>query len=86
MAADPFAAKTVDLDSTSAEYDAITPNDGADLAKVTRGLIIQTGGAVKVTRPDGVAVTLSLPAGQLSLRIARLWATGTTATGFTGLW
>jgi hypothetical protein len=63
----------------------ITPNDGADLAVTVRGLIVATAGAVKITNAAGNTVTLTLPAGQFSLGIKRVWSSGTTATGLTGL-
>ena len=64
----------------------VTPDDGTDLTDVTRGIIIAVGGTVKFTLLDGTAVTVTLPAGQFSIRVARVWATGTTATGITALW
>lgn len=78
---DDFSSLATGLDSPSAVYDAITPNDGADLAKVTRGIGVQNAGNLKVTRPDGTAVTIAVPAGVLPIRAARVWSTGTTATG-----
>lgn len=61
---------------------AITPSDAADLAEVTLNLYVSTAGAVKATMFDGSVVTYAnLAAGRHPLRIKRLWATGTTATG-----
>ena len=67
------------------DYFPITPADGADLSVTVRALVIAVGGDVKVTKPNGDAVTLTLPAGQFSGRVVRVWSTGTTATGITGL-
>lgn len=71
----------------SAAY-AVTPNDGADLPSTAFGLYIGTGGTLKVdcghVGSDGERVTVSfaaVAAGFLPLRVRRVWATGTTATG-----
>lgn len=61
---------------------AVTPNDSTDLAEVTLALWISVAGAVKVTMLDGTVVTYaSLAAGRHPLRVKRVWATGTAATG-----
>lgn len=62
-----------------------TPNDSADLPEVTRGLIVGTGGDVRLTDPDGVTDTFALSAGVYPVRVKRVWATGTTATGLIGV-
>lgn len=67
------------------DYFPITPADGADLSVTVRALVIAVGGDVKVTKPNGDAVTLTLPAGATPIRVVRVWSTGTTATGITGL-
>lgn len=66
----------------------ITPNDGADnLPANTRGIIVGVGGDIKFTFADGTtAVITGVPAMVLPLCDAtRLWATGTTASGFIAL-
>ncbi len=61
---------------------AVTPADGTDLAEVTVNLYIGTAGAAKLTMYDGSVVTYAaLAAGRHPLRVKRVWATGTTATG-----
>lgn len=67
------------------DYFAITPNDGADLAYETREIIVATGGTLAVQKRNGDAVILTLPAGRFALVIKRVLATGTTATGLTGV-
>jgi hypothetical protein len=62
-----------------------TPNDGVDLAYVTRALIVGVDGNVKITDPDDVTDTYALTAGQWSIRVKRVWLTGTTATGLIGI-
>lgn len=66
---------------------AITPNDTTDLPKLTRGLLVGTTGAVRVTMLSGAVLTLpSLAAGVIhSLQVTRVHSTGTTATGIFGL-
>lgn len=65
----------------------VTPNDGADLAKVTEGLFIGAAGNVAVVMQDGSSVTFTgLAAGVVHrLSVKRVLATGTTATGIVGL-
>lgn len=66
---------------------AITPNDGVDLATVTRGIYIGVAGSVKVTMADGTVVTFSnVPTGIFPIGAARVWATGTTATSLIGVY
>ena len=65
----------------------ITPDDGADLPKVTRGLMVATAGDVAVKFKSGDTLTLPglTPGVVYPLRVARVMATGTTATGLKGL-
>lgn len=67
------------------DYFPITPNDNVDLPIATREIIIATGGALAVQKLSGDAVTLTLPAGRFALVVKRVLATGTTATGLTGV-
>lgn len=61
---------------------AVTPSDSTDLSEVTLALYIGTAGAAKLTLMDGSVVTYAaLAAGRHPLRVKRVWATGTTATG-----
>lgn len=61
----------------------VTPNDDADLTRVASYLRIGGAGNLKVTTENGDDVTIpSVLAGELIwLRVRRVWATGTTATG-----
>ncbi|CDN42081.1 hypothetical protein [Paenibacillus sp. P22] len=65
---------------------AITPNDSTDLAKVTRGLYVGTGGDIKITMADGSVVTRKNVAGGIThpWAVKRIWATGTTAADLIG--
>lgn len=67
---------------------AITPNDDTDLATETRSLYVGGAGNVSVILAnDADPVTLTaLAVGVLhELRVRRVRATGTTATGLVGL-
>lgn len=77
-------------ESITAPFDhafAVTPNDSADLAIVTRGIMVNVAGDVSVIFVDSdSAVTLTLLAGiAYPFRIKRVRSTNTTATGITGL-
>lgn len=63
----------------------ITPSDTVDLPHVTRQLKVATGGNVKITDPEGNTDTFALSAGDHAVRIARVWATGLTASGLIGV-
>ncbi len=64
---------------------AVTPNDATDLTEITLSLYVSVAGAVKVTLADGSVVTYAnLAAGRHPLRVKRVWATGTAATGIVG--
>jgi hypothetical protein len=64
----------------------VTPNDGADLAFVTRAIRANVAGTIKVAlytdQTDAAPVTMNFAAGETrSVRATRIYATGTTATG-----
>ncbi|MCB1493210.1 MAG: hypothetical protein KDJ77_15685 [Rhodobiaceae bacterium] len=87
MIDDKYDSTASGLESPPSHVFAITPDDNNDLAEVTRGLMVASGGDVAVVTLDGDAVTLpALAAGvQYAFRIVRVKATGTTATGLVGL-
>lgn len=64
----------------------ITPDDGADLAEATTALNVATPGTVRVTTVDGSVADIQIhPGHAFPIRAARVWLTGTTATGIRGL-
>lgn len=67
---------------------AITPADGTDLVTVTRGIYVGTGGDLTVVMAGGETVTFTaVVAGVLyPLAVARVKATGTTATNMIGVY
>ncbi len=70
---------------------AITLNDGNDLAFVTRWITVSVGGTITVDTigPDGAVaqsnVTFTVPLGTFPWRVSRVYSTGTTATGISGI-
>lgn len=83
---DPFANRSRSPADPAVTLFAITPNDSADLAQPTTALNVDTPGTVRVTTVDGTEGTLTIhPGHAFPVRVARVWATGTTATGITGL-
>lgn len=85
-AVDAFSTTSETLISPADNMAPVTPNDSTDLDFITRALIVANGGTLKVTQMSGVAVTLTVPAGVLPIRVARVWANGTSATGITAIW
>jgi hypothetical protein len=86
MAKDKFAgfSPTPALPATSLAD--IEPDDGADLGQITIALNVATAGTVRVTAADGSAGTVFVtPGAAFPIRVRRIWATGTTATGIVGL-
>lgn len=74
--------KIVVLSSPVTGAAAVTPNDATDLSEVTLSLYVGTAGTLKVTMNDGSVVTYpAIAAGRHHLRVKRVWATGTSATG-----
>ncbi len=67
---------------------AISPDDGADIQQVTRALMVSGAGDVTAVLKNGDTLTLSgLMVGVLyPFRVVRILATGTTATGISGLY
>lgn len=86
--ADAFPHHGSGLESPASYAAAITPNDSTDLSDVPRALYCTGDGTVRVTmRGGGSAVDLPMIAGvALPVRVSRVWATGTTATGIVGVW
>ena len=86
---DPFATTSPGLAGPASHAFAVTPNDGADLAVVTRGLFVGTGGDVSLLlKGDSAPVTFAGVAGGtvLPVRALRVRATGTTAVDIVGLY
>lgn len=84
---DPFKDHQTGLTSPAVSGEAITPSDATPLPAVTRCLYVGGAGDLRVELVSGDVVTLTgTVAGAIyPLRIARVLATGTTATGLVAL-
>jgi len=67
---------------------AVSPNDSENLPVVARGLYVGGGGNLSVTMPRGNTVSfLGVPGGSFfPVNVARVNATGTTATDIVALY
>lgn len=66
---------------------AITPNNGADLASVTREIFAAGGGTINAVWQDGSTFAATIGSGErVAWRLSRVLATGTTATGIEGFY
>jgi hypothetical protein len=84
---DKFSEYTSGLSSPICGGFDIAPDDATDLSSVTRAIILGAAGDVAVVLKNGDAITLpALAAGVIyPVRVSRVLATGTTATGLKGL-
>ena len=84
---DEFATLSGTLDMPAVAAAAVVPDDAADLAHATRALYVGQGGALAVRMVSGDEVTLAevQPGMIYPLRVARVMATGTTASGLVAL-
>lgn len=86
MPNDPFATLTPGLQSPAVVIDRIDPDDQNDLARVTRALNVATSGIVHLVTVEGSQGDVFITAGvAFPIRVRRILATGTTATGIRGL-
>ena len=87
MAEDLYSAFARVPSLPASAVETITPNDSVDLPLVTLALNVATPGNVRVTTRAGDVVDVEVAAGvAFPLRVSRVWATGTTATGIRGLY
>ncbi len=74
------------IDSPASTGEAIAPNDAANLPSSSSYIHIEGAGTLHFEFVSGNEHTMTLAAGWHPLRIRKVFATGTTATGITGLW
>lgn len=87
MTTDVFASSDNTLHSPATNIEEIVPSDINDLAYLTTALNVATDGDVRVTTDSGTISTVFVAAGTVfPLRVRRVWATGTNATGIRGLY
>lgn len=67
---------------------AITPSDTGEMAYVSRAVYVGATGNVRLVMKNGATVTLqNVPAGALlPVRVRKVMATGTTASGLVAFW
>ncbi|MDG4649638.1 hypothetical protein P6F26_14430 [Roseibacterium sp. SDUM158017] len=83
---DQFENHITGLESPATRLFEITPSDASPLALATRAICVETDGFVRVTTVGGDTGRVFIPAGvPFPLRATHVLATGTTATGITGL-
>lgn len=83
---DAFALHQSGLTSPASRAAAVTPNDAADLVVHARSLWVGGFGNVAVVTVGGDTVTFTGVSGLLPVRVKRVLATGTTATGIVAVW
>ncbi len=85
---DPFKGHRPGLSSPVASGVEVTPSDTAPLPAVTRALYSGTGGDIVVRLASGDTIKLveTTPGSIYPLRVDRVMASGTTASGIVGLW
>lgn len=83
---DAFANYKTGLESPVVRLLPITPSDSADISETSRAINVATSGALRVTTVGGTTATIHVAAGiAFPIRVSRIWATGTTATGIVAL-
>lgn len=83
---DAFANRTRSPSDPAVSVFAITPDDSADLPMVTTALSVRAPGLVQVTTQDGsTGAVMVHPGRPFPIRATKVWLSGTTATGITGL-
>lgn len=85
---DNFSGRSAGMSSPAEYAYVVTPDDGADLGFTTRGVYVGVSGDLHVDLVGGSEVTfVGLAAGVVHpLRVARVYATGTTATSIVGVY
>lgn len=85
---DFFESLTSGLNSPAIGGFDITPDNGTDLATMPRALMVGGAGDAAVICKDGSSITLPAlaPGAIYPVRVARVLATGTTATDIKGLY
>jgi hypothetical protein len=88
MSIDSFSARATSILSPSTRFEAVAPVDGADLAGgLTRGLFVSVAGTLVVVDERGVEMSfVSNDAQYHPIRVRRVQAGGTTASGIVALY
>jgi hypothetical protein len=85
--ADQFRNFAPGLESPASNAVLVTPDDNADLTDASRALWIGTAGDLTVTMLGGQTLTFpNLLGGWHPIRVTRVHATGTAASGIVAVW
>ncbi len=90
MATDAYAAFSKTPNSCAEHGLVVTPSNTVDLPFISNGIYVIGPGSVKITTRAGDVISLpALPDGSTGFYwpflVARVWATGTTATSIVAL-
>ena len=84
---DMFEDRSSGLESPGYDAASVVPSDSTDLTITSRAIYVGTSGDLRVTTASGSIVTFSnVPEGILPMRVSRVHASGTTATGIVAIW
>lgn len=88
MTKDHFSGRAKPVTGPATALSAVTPSDDTDLPEgTTRAIHVGTAGTVAVMDMNGKVATLtSLDAQYHPVRVRRILATGTTATGIVAMY
>ncbi len=78
----PFARRASSLAGPGIDYLPVTPDDASDLPDVAASLYVEGAGSVAFVSVKGITRTVAVPDfGWIVCGVARVLATGTTASG-----
>jgi hypothetical protein len=84
--ADKFQAWRPTMDTPAVNGAAVTPSDTVNLPTASRALYVGTAGNVAVITVGGSTMTLVAASGWMPICVARVLATGTTASDIVAVW
>lgn len=87
---DPYASRSISVNSAARNAVAVTPSDTANLAPYAKSLYIGVAGDVTVVMVNAADDTDTVlfkaaPVGVLPIQVRRVMSTGTTATNIVAL-
>ncbi|WP_112320881.1 spike base protein, RCAP_Rcc01079 family [Oceanibium sediminis] len=78
----PFSRRASSLSGPGTDYNPVTPDDATDLPDVAASLYVEGAGTVAFISVKGESRSVAVPDfGWIICGVARVLATGTTATG-----
>ncbi|MCV6576261.1 MAG: hypothetical protein OIF58_11050 [Cohaesibacter sp.] len=84
--ADEFELYRSSLESPGWNGEEITPSDSVNLTTTCRAFWVGGAGDVVVEMASGKELTFENAMGWMPIRVKKIKATGTTATGIVGVW